>query len=88
MKKLLVILPVILLSGCLMTAPVKQTFPEVPQELMQACPDLKQTDDTTKLSEVIKVVTENYSEYHECKAKVDIWIDWYKTQKTIFESIK
>ena len=88
MKKLLVILPVILLSGCLMTAPVKQTFPEVPQELMQACPDLKQTDDTTKLSEVIKVVTENYSEYHECKAKVDTWIEWYKTQKTIFESIK
>ena len=55
---------------------------------MQACPDLKQTDDTTKLSEVIKVVTENYSEYHECKTKVDTWIKWYTTQKTIFESVK
>jgi hypothetical protein len=88
MKKLLLILPVVLLSGCLTTAPVKRTFPEVPQELMQACPDLKQTDDTTKLSEVIKVVTQNYAEYHECKAKVDTWIEWYSTQKQIFESVK
>jgi hypothetical protein len=88
MKNLLLILPVVLLSGCLMTAPVKRSFPEVPAELMEVCPDLKQTDDTTKLSEVIKVVTENYSEYHECKAKVDTWIEWYKTQKTIFESVK
>ena len=87
MKKLLLILPVVLLSGCLMTAPVKRTFPEVPKELVEACPDLKQTGDTTKLSEVIKVVTENYSEYHNCKAKVDSWVEWYKTQKTIFESV-
>ena len=88
MKNLLLILPVVFLSGCLMTAPVKRSFPEVPAELMEVCPDLKQTDDTTKLSEVIKVVAENYSEYHECKAKVDTWIEWYKTQKTIFESVK
>ena len=89
MKKLLVILPVILLSGCLMTAPVKQTFPEVPQELMQACPDLKQVDPaTTKLSEVISVVANNYGQYQECKIKVDSWIEWYNHQQKIFNSLK
>lgn len=88
MKKLLLVLPAILLTGCLTTAPVKRNFPEVPQELVEACPDLKQTDGTTKLSEVLKVVTENYSQYHECQVKVDTWIEWYKTQKQIFESVQ
>jgi len=87
MKKLLLLLPVFLLAGCL-TTPVKRNFPEVPKELMEACPDLKQVQDTEKLSEVIKVVTDNYSDYHECRVKVDTWIEWYKTQKQIFDSVK
>jgi len=87
MKNLLVILFVGMLTACT-TAPVKRTFPEIPQELTQECPDLKQTDSTSKLSEVLKVVTENYSQYHECKAKVDTWMEWYNTQKQIFESVK
>jgi hypothetical protein len=87
MKKLLLILPIILLTGCLVT-PVKRNFPEVPKELMEACPDLKQTQPTEKLSEVLKVVTQNYGQYHECRLKVDTWVEWYKTQKEIFESVK
>ena len=87
MKKLLLILPIILLTGCLVT-PVKRNFPEVPKELMEACPALKQTQPTEKLSEVLKVVTQNYGQYHECRLKVDTWVEWYKTQKEIFESVK
>ena len=34
MKKLLLLVPVLLLTGCL-TAPVKRNFPEVPKELME-----------------------------------------------------
>jgi hypothetical protein len=87
--KLLLVLPiVVLLSGCLITAPVKRNFPEVPKQLMEACPDLKTTDPTEKLSEVLKVVVDNYGQYHECKIKVDTWVEWYKTQKDIFESVK
>jgi hypothetical protein len=87
--KLLLILPiVVLLSGCLTTTPVKRNFPEVPKQLMEACPDLKTTEPTEKLSEVLKVVVDNYGQYHECKIKVDTWIEWYKTQKDIFESVK
>jgi hypothetical protein len=87
--KLLLVLPiVVLLSGCLLTTPVKRNFPEVPKELMEACPDLKKTEPTEKLSEVLKVVVDNYGQYHECKIKVDTWIEWYNTQKSIFESVK
>jgi hypothetical protein len=88
MKRLLLLLPVLLLAGCLVTTPVKRKFPEVPKELVEACPDLKKTEPTEKLSEVIKVVIDNYGQYHECKIKVDTWVEWYKTQKDIFDSVK
>jgi hypothetical protein len=87
MKKLLLILPVLLLAGCLAT-PVKRSFPEVPEELKVACPDLMLLEPTTKLSEVVSTVTKNYGQYQECQIKVDTWIEWYKTQKEIFDSVK
>lgn len=91
MKRLLAIIPVILLSGCLATIdpPPARHFPEIPDELKVACPDLALVDEsTTKLSDVITVVTNNYEQYKECKIKVDSWIQWYNSQKTIFESVK
>lgn len=88
MKRILMILPVLLLAGCLGTAPVKRNFPEIPEELKTSCPDLKTIEPgTTQLSKVITVVTDNYSSYHECKVKVDAWLEWYKTQKQIFDSV-
>lgn len=84
MKKILTLVPILFLIGCSTTVPVKQKFPDVPQELLKSCPDLKQTDATTQLSDVLKVVTENYSQYHECRITVNSWIEWYKTQKHIY----
>ena len=77
----------LLLTGCL-TVPVKQSFPEIPEELKVSCPDLNQVENTEKLSVVLDVVVKNYTEYHECRVKVDAWIEWYKTQKQIYESVK
>lgn len=88
MKSVLFLIPVLFLSGCLTSTPVKRNFPDVPKELMEACPDLKLVEQTDKLSDVLKVVTDNYGQYHECKIKVDTWTEWYKTQKQIFESVK
>ena len=88
MKSIVLIVSAFLLTGCLSTAPVKRNFPEVPQELMTACPDLKQVEKTEQLSKVLGVVVENYGQYHECRVKVDAWIDWYKTQKRIFDEVK
>jgi hypothetical protein len=36
MKKLFLLLPVILLTGCLKSIPVKMDFPSVPEEMQQA----------------------------------------------------
>ena len=86
MKELLILL---LLAGCSTTVPVARKFPEVPDILMISCPPLTQIkEETTKLSEVIGVVTDNYFEYHKCSDKNDLWMEWYKTQKDIFDSVK
>jgi len=86
MKTIIILIPFII-AGCSAT-PVNRNFPEVPKEIMIACPELKQTQPTSKLSDVLKVVTDNYGQYHECRAKADAWIEWYKIQKEIFESVK
>jgi hypothetical protein len=87
MKKLTLLLTIFIITGC-STVPVERKFPEVPTELINTCADLKQTDQTTKISDVLKVVTDNYSQYHECRVRVDSWMEWYKTQILIFESVK
>ena len=82
--KLLLIVPVLLLTGCLAT-PVQRSFPDVPEELKVACPDLMLLEPTTKLSEVVSVVSKNYGQYQECQIKVDTWIEWYKNQQLEFD---
>lgn len=86
--KLIVLLAPILLTGCLFKdpVPVKQLWPDVPKELLEACPDLKLVDpNTKKLSDIIDVVSDNYATYYDCKAKVDDWIVWYQGQKKIHD---
>jgi len=54
-----------------------------------SCAPLTQIkQDTTKLSDVITVVVDNYSQYHLCSDKVDMWIEWYSLQKENFDSVK
>lgn len=88
MKKILILAAVITLTGCSTLVPVKQKFPDVPTELKTGCPELIQTQPTDKLSDVLKVVVDNYGQYHECRIKVDAWIEWYNNQKQIFDSVK
>lgn len=87
MKQVLIFATIIMLAGCTAT-PVKRNFPDAPQEIKVACPDLKQTQQTDKLSDVLRIVADNYGQYHECRAKVDAWNDWYNSQKQNFESVK
>ena len=86
--RLLLVAAVVLLTACSTVTPVQRKFPEVPAELKEACPDLKQTNPTDKLSDVLKVVVDNYGQYHECRIKTDAWIEWYNSQKQIFDSVK
>jgi uncharacterized protein YceK len=82
--KAAVLLATVLLAGCSTVVTQKSPFPEAPESLLAACPELKLVQDgTTSLSKVLSVVTDNYAEYHACRAKVDAWIDWHKRQTEI-----
>jgi hypothetical protein len=79
----------LVLTGCSTTVPVARKFPEAPAELKTLCPELKTMPaDTTQLSVVVSTVVENYAHYHECSARVELWNEWYTKQREIFESVK
>ena len=88
MKKIIITIALLmLLCGC---GKAKYTveFPMYPASLETSCSELTLVkDNEEKLSEVLLVVVDNYGKYHECKAKVDAWIEWHKEQKKIFEGI-
>jgi hypothetical protein len=84
-KKLL-ILPLLLLSGCAVhVEPVTAKFPEAPATLQEKCADLKEVAEGASLTDFTKIVVENYILYHECSRKVEGWHEWYTKQKAIFE---
>lgn len=79
----------LLLTGCSTLVPVKAKFPELPSELAIECPNLEKLPaDTKKLSDVISNVSQNYSTYYECQARKEAWVEWYKSQKQIYETVK
>lgn len=88
MKTLLAILLSLALVGCSTVVPVKAKFPDAPDTIKRKCPALKPLQDDAKLSDIAKTVAENYTTYHECSVNNDAWIEWYDTQKRIFETVK
>jgi hypothetical protein len=88
MKYALLILAVFL-TACSTPVPVSQKFPNVPTALVERCESLKKIEgDKVAITEMLKVVVQNYGMYYECAAKVDGWNDWYLEQKRIYESVK
>lgn len=84
MKAVLALSFVLILSGCT-AVPVKQSFPEIPNSIKQPCaPLLEVSEGTTKLSDVLVVVTNNYALYHECQLKTETWLNWYNAQREIY----
>lgn len=83
--KLLNILLITTLVGCATAVPVTVKFPEVPEQLLVKCPQLDKLEDEPKLSDITKTITKNYTTYYECAVKNDSWIEWYNSQKTIFD---
>jgi hypothetical protein len=80
---------VFLISGCATSVPVTPKFPEAPPTLLEKCKTLDTLDlDRVLLSELIENVMKNYLSSRECSTKYDGWIDWYETQKKIFNDIK
>jgi hypothetical protein len=88
MKSIAIAFLAVTLTACV-SVPVQRSFPKVPAELMISCPPLQIMDpETTRLSDVVQSVVVNYGQYQACDSKGDAWIEWYNTQKTIFDSVK
>lgn len=89
MIRLAILLSCLLVSGCLTTGvPISPKFPEAEAGLLEKCQDLETVpDNTEKLSEALKVITRNYSEYHKCRERVADWVTWYNKQKAIYEKV-
>lgn len=88
MKNILLFCTALILSGCSTTVPVKQKFPEVPNQLMEKCPPLDIIEKpTVLLSELIVIITKNYMKYHDCANSVENWQDWYTKQKKISDDL-
>ena len=79
----------LLLTGCLGTAPIKPKWPDVPTALTERCETLKKVEgDKVAITEMLKVVVQNYTLYYECSTKVEGWNEWYEGQKKIYDSVK
>lgn len=64
-------------------------WPEAPQEIQQPASDLKALpEDKKNLTDLLENVNENYGTYYQLKEKYEAWIEWYNTQKKIFEGVK
>jgi hypothetical protein len=87
--KLMLLLPVLLLTGCTTVVPVTQRWPDAPGTLVQQpCPQLQQLGQNPKLSDVAQTVAKNYTQYYECAVKLEAWQRWYTEQQTIHKELK
>lgn len=85
----ILVLSLLLLTGCTTVVPVTSKFPAAPGTLVQEpCPDLQKLTEQAKLSDIAKTVTVNYSEYYTCAVKLDAWQRWYREQKIIYEGLR
>jgi hypothetical protein len=89
MKNILAIFLVALITGCT-TVPVTVKFPEAPESLKEPAGKLTLLDTRKKiqLSDIIENANENAGKYYELREKYNAWIEWYNSQKKIFENIK
>jgi hypothetical protein len=89
MKTIIVAISLLFITGCSVTTPVKRNFPPAPEALMKQCEDLKLlSGDKVSITDMLKVVVENYRLHYECANKVEGWTEWYTEQKKIFEDVK
>lgn len=76
------------LAGCTVTTPVKHGLSDMPKMLIERCPDLVLLPEKEeRLSEFVKVVSQNYTLYHECGAKHELLVKWYIEQKQIHDAV-
>jgi hypothetical protein len=56
---------------------------------MEKAPELKPVPaDKKQFSDLLENVNDNYGTYYDIREKYNAWIDWYTTQKQIFNEVK
>ena len=90
MKQILTILSFLVLTGCATSVPVTAKFPDAPDALLIPADKLTPLDTSKKiqLSDIIENANENAGKYYGLREKYNAWIEWYNSQKKIFDSIK
>ena len=87
--KYVIIILALFLASCSTPVPVTPKFPDAPKALTEKCENLRKIEgDKVAITEMLKVVVQNYTLYYECSTKVEGWNEWYEGQKKIYESIK
>jgi hypothetical protein len=87
MKRLILIS--LILTGCATSVPVRMSFPQAPESLTKPAEELQALDpNKKKLSDLLENANTNYGEYHKLKQQNDAWVEWYNTQRKIFEDVK
>lgn len=86
--KYLACLLLTILVGCSTDVPLTRKFPNAPEIMLQKCPNLDVLNNTMKMSEVTKTISDNYTKYHGCSDRNDTWIEWYNKQKETFDKVE
>lgn len=85
----LFLVSLLLLTGCATSVPVTMSFPQAPEALTKPCDLLLPLDKSKReLTDLLENTTDNYAKAKECHAKSKAWLEWYETQKKIFEEVK
>ncbi len=72
----------VLLTGCSTVIPVQKKFPEAPVLLAKAS-NLDTLAQGSKMSDLLRNSTANYTAYYTLKARFDAWVDWYTAQSQL-----
>ena len=85
----LLLASLLLLTGCATSVPVTMSFPQAPEALSKPCDLLLPLDHSKReLRDLLENTTDNYAKAKECHAKSKAWLEWYETQRKIFEEVK
>jgi len=89
MKKLILI-TLLVLSGCANNPPVLMPWPGHPTDLDTPTTDLTPlaTDVPVTLTDLIENANDNFAKYYILKEKYEGWQTWDKSQKQIHDSVK
>jgi hypothetical protein len=89
--KVIILSLVLFLSGCALfqkPVPIAPQWPDVPFQLTRKCDELKSlAGEKISITDMMKVIVENYALHYQCSTKVEGWQEWYEEQRKIYETV-